>query len=157
MSGSMSRNKGGRVERLLVAELKKLGWTDVYRIPVRGSYQKTTGHCKPDVIGFCPKISRNIKVEVKARRDMFKAIYLLMDDRPKPQADIVGYVIPEKGMGFALSYTIEALLTGGSLALFNNDAKVVKQVLKMKEWLGESDILAIKRDHKPFLYIRFYA
>jgi hypothetical protein len=139
-----------------VSELKKLGWTDVYRIPLRGGYQKTTGHCKPDVIGFCPMARRNIKFEVKARRDMFGSIYGLVDSRPEPKSEIVGYVFPGSGIGFALSYSVEALILGGSLSLFDNDSKVVKTIVGMKQWMGESDILAIKRDHKPFLYVRYY-
>jgi hypothetical protein len=157
MSGRMSRNKGGRVERLLVAELKKLGWTDVYRIPLRGSYQKTTGHCKPDVIGFAPLVRRNVKFEVKARKDLFKAIYDLIDGRPDDTANIIGYLDPAVGIPFTISYSIEALLSGGSLTLFQNDAKMCKKIMKTKEWLGESDILALKQDHKPFLFVRFYA
>lgn len=156
MSGSMSRNKGGRVERLLVKHLRDLGWTDVSRIPLRGSYKKTTGHCKPDVIGFSPKARANVKFEVKARKDFFNIVYDLMESNPEPKSDIVIYGFPSTQMNFALTYNVDCFASGGTVTFVNNDTKVLKKVTKMHEWLGESDLLAIKGDHKPFIFIRYF-
>lgn len=156
MGGKKSRDKGSRVERLLVDTLKKLGWVDVYRVPFSGMM----AGFKADVVGHPNQGAPEIKIEVKARRDSFGLIYALADGHNNKR----GVGSWDEKAGFFVSYSIGDLIDGaGSKELpfartytSKNDQRAIKAVLRMREWLGEASILAIKQDHKPFLYIRYY-
>ena len=155
--GRASRQKGSRVERLLVKELDSFGFRNARRVPFSGMMRGFKG----DVIAAPPGDAKEILFEVKARRDAFGLVYALIDAHKK---EAIGVWEESTKMGFYCSYCIYDLLPGSGQKRFSNSelftdknhGRAIKAVNKMKAWLGEAEILAIKQDHKSFLYIRFY-
>lgn len=130
----MSRNKGSRVERELVALLKENGW-EAFRVPLSGAAQGFKG----DVIAT--KNGQMLNFEVKARAKMFDWVYKLLSSDGSACCIIsdvaVGTYNPDPNLSFRLI-----------------GDKYGKRLLKYREqWLGKADILVIKSDRKPFLFI----
>lgn len=137
--GLMQRQKGARVERELVQKLRLLG-LDAKRIPLSGA----TEYAKYDVE---VKFTNGVKcsIEVKSRKDGFKKIYELAEKHP--------------GASFLEGSTAEALLLDSFTPLISHQfpsLQVVKApaslstLMKLK---GGADILAIKANNKPFLFL----
>lgn len=150
-----SRDKGKRIERLLVQELARLGWGAASR---EGWKQVRGGGAEaPDVQARPPGWGTYMTFECKGHAKGFDAYYQLLTCRSPVLAVTDGVT------GCVLSANIQDMLTTHSVRyvhLREFEPKVqrtLKRVLKLQDlWLGEAHILALKQDRKPFLYARFW-
>jgi Holliday junction resolvase len=69
--GKKSRDKGGRVERLIVRLLQAYGFAAM----------KISGMYRPGADLTIPLLGRNLSGEVKARADGFRELYKWLEDR----------------------------------------------------------------------------
>ena len=152
--GKMSRDKGARVERALRDELRRHGWSDVTRVPLSGAV-KTRDAYQNDVVGVPPGLGQEISCEGKARAEGFEAIYGLV---PVGAAKLCFSV----GSGDLCVLTLDpniALESASFPDVTTFDPatqKVMRSIVKKcHDWIGTAQILALKQDRAPFLYIRF--
>jgi hypothetical protein len=152
MGGKFSRDKGSRVERLLVDTLKDLKWDDVFRVPLSGA----SAGFKCDVVSS--RNGRIVKFEVKARATGFDRFYRMI---PKTGSDIAYVGLTLDGKGLIASYDVAQVVPGaGEKYLINADAtafplKDVRALIKMQCLLGEAHVLVLKQDRLPFLFVRY--
>lgn len=145
MGGRASRNKGKVGEYLARDYFRSLGML-ADRVPSSGAAQGFPGDIK-----VIAKDGSSFLVEVKFRKDEFKSIYEVFK-RPS-----MHLIVKEKLVVIADSY--EGLY--GSEALFldaleyNILPRTANKVLTMQKWVKGSDILMIKNNNKPFLFIRY--
>jgi Holliday junction resolvase len=154
MSGRKSRQKGYRGEYELV-KLLKLQGLDAKRVPCSGSAAGFNG----DI--HVSNGSRNVVIEVKSRRDEFKSIYALFD-RYEDEGLVfftqdddtliisnninnLGFFVNPTGMYHVFC----------SRDLTDEDKKSASKLFKLQKHVKESDMLAIKIDRKPYLFIRY--
>lgn len=162
--GRAERAKGARGERDLIKELNSLGFRDarrLYTLGWKGKAQQGGITKGGDVIAGPPGDPKEIIFEVKLRRKDFGLMYALLDLNGK---NPVGAWDETEKLGFYCSYSVYDLLTGSGVKQLTNiefftDKKLrrgINGILRMRKWLGEASILVIKKDHKPFLYIKYY-
>lgn len=150
--GKFSRNKGRRVEQDFVNLLKFKGY-DARRVPLSGSM---SGY-KHDVI--IKTESGETTFEVKARKDLYKAIYSLLDT-----------YAPTKNLTLLMSsFTLSLTNLSDSDFICPRDfkrpehldftdkvvKKAVNQLCKIDELREGADYLVIKNDRKPFIAIKY--
>lgn len=151
MSGSRSRDKGARGERNLVAELKKLGWGDVLRVPLSGASQGFKG----DVLATQPKTGRLFKFELKCRADAFDRIYQFISLNQNKEG-VASALLGERG--FKISRNLDQLLlhnTYSNKELLGDQLRTARGINNKRALLGEADLLVLKQDRKDFIYIKF--
>lgn len=158
-NGKFSRDKGKRNEYALRDFIRKQGYT-AHRVPSSGAAQGAKGDVTYE------KADKKGRLELKARRDEYKTIYALYDtfkDKDANFALVTGgdtlqcvSIHPDldSALGFACVYYPEAAYKTQTKWV-KGFTKTVQKLLKMKELLGEADILVVKNDHKPFLFIRY--
>lgn len=133
MGGKMSRNKGSRVERELVALLREDGW-EAFRVPLSGAAQGFKG----DVVAS--KGGKMLTFEVKARATMFDWVYDLLSEDGQATSILEGVSVGTYNKTYQWLATLHE--------------KHAKRLLKYRaDWLGSADILVIKGDRQPFLFI----
>lgn len=157
MSGKMSRDKGKRNEYLLRDALRMMGWK-ADRVPSSGAAQGFPGDIKASRDG------KDLLFELKARKDTFKMIYALYAEQISTQKDdVLAVAIPggEK-LCVAVSSSLDAVLGPVDLhshvehhPLFKKYKRTFAKIGNLQKLLGQADILAIKDNNKPFLYLRF--
>lgn len=143
MSGLYSRSKGRRGEYLLRDELRTHGF-EVDRVPLSGASQGFKGDLRV-VRGTVTKY-----VEVKVRGTGFERIYAELDSHANTM-HVGGELI------FVTPYF--NLLFYDDIEKHFKDTTpdaYTKKIAGLKKLLGGCDILAIKADRKPFIFIRFY-
>lgn len=145
--GRFSRQKGYRVERALVDYLNEEGW-DAKRMPLSGMAKGFKG----DVLAV--KGNKSIRFEVKARASEFKAIYALLDN----SGGSLG--IYEDGLVVYASYFLNHAQTSNlwvpTIEVATKSEKRTRRKLRnMYKLLGESDILVLKGDRKPWVFVRY--
>lgn len=145
MGGRASRNKGKVGEYLARDYFRSLGMI-ADRVPSSGAAQGFPGDIK-----VIAKDGSSFLVEVKFRKDEFKSIYEFFK-RPS-----MHLIIKEKLVVVADSYDglywSEALFLGSQE--YNILPRTANKVLTMQKWVKGSDILMIKNNNKPFLFIRY--
>jgi hypothetical protein len=151
--GRASRAKGARGERMLRDELRRYGWEDVSR---EGWKQVRAGQQESDdVVGRPPGFGREIALESKLRKTGFEAIYKLLPKETSQHA-----VLLEGGDCIVLALNPNTVLESTThipISEFQNDyQKVFRSVgKKCREWIGNSQILALKQDRHPWIYVRY--
>ena len=152
--GKFSRDKGARVERQLRDELIRHGWTDVARVPLSGAV-KTRDAYQNDVVGRPPGTQDEISFECKARATGFDAIYKML---PR-ETSVIAFT--ENGStlctvslhpNIAIADHVFVNVSEFSAEYQKAMRSVVK---KCNDWIGQAQVLALKNDRKPFIYIRF--
>lgn len=154
MGGRHSRNKGARSERQLRDELIRQGWTDVARVPLSGAV-KTKAEYQDDVVGTAPN-GKQYRFENKARATGFDSIYSMLGDNL-----IASRAFTLNGQGFAVSLNIEIALAEEVFFPIDtfapSDHKVLRSIAKKcADWIGNAQILSLKQDRKPFIYVRHF-
>lgn len=142
MSGRYSRNKGARVERELVHHLNGLGY-NAQRIPLSGMMK---GY-KHDVDVSLANASW--KLEVKARKDLS---HLFTHDAGILQVfSLPGerVVLVSSSFGWMFRHHPDSL---HKTAL---TPKQCKQAEGLYKWQDGADILVLKQDRGPFIFVRF--
>lgn len=138
--GMLSRRKGARVERELVQKLKTSGY-EAQRVPLSGA----TEYAKGDVeVKFNNEV---LTIEVKARKDGFKKLYAMWE-RIEDRDGVFFHCGPG---GFGLTENLNYVRTRDWG--FGYGITPSKYYLTMKKLIGSSDILALKANNKPFLFM----
>lgn len=144
MSGRMSRNKGKRNEYEVRDLLRALGFI-ADRVPSSGAAQGFKGD-----IRFSLK-ERTWIMEVKARKATFKSIYEIPCTNFTYQNWLVGF-----------STDPRALLLRNDLSFpylhpdFEKKYKrTLNKIINLEKLLKGADILAVKDDRRPFLFLTF--
>lgn len=148
MSGKMSRDKGSRNERALVAHLLALGW-NARRIPLSGAMEGF----KCDVIAT--KGPDTVKFEVKSRNSSFTKIYALLDS-----GEMARIHNEETGGLVAITTNFDALRLFKDRDFkharhYTGFGRTISKIFNMQKLLGEADFLAIKDDRRPFLFLEY--
>lgn len=148
--GKFSRDKGARRERELVKIINSEGFKAL-RVPLSGAAQGF----KSDVI-----VNDTIKIEVKTRAKDFNGIYNFLDKISKEYPKICSY--QKEGSEQLKSITIyskfsdyTSCVSKAEHRIFKGTYKTLDKLFKMQELLGEAELLAIKGDHKPWLFISY--
>jgi Holliday junction resolvase len=160
MGGKHSRDKGARSERQLRDELRRHGWTDVVRVPLSGAV-KSRNEYQDDVAGRPPGWATEIRFENKARRAGFDKIYTLVP----PSVDYVAFNDMVNGGAAVISLDPNKILDVASrvglrdISTFDPKVqKVLRNVLKKcRDWIGNAQVLSLKQDRCPFIFIRYYS
>lgn len=152
MGGAMSRRKGSRVERLLRDVLRAQGY-EADRVPLSGASQGFKGDVR-FTKGGETKIA-----EVKARKDAFKSVYEFFDSHVKTQSPYgtlqESYRFVTAGTLVTIGDNMSDVLTAAGLYTPVHETRVTKKILGMQKWLGGADVLVIKDNGKPFLFLTF--
>jgi len=161
-SRNFSRSKGVRQERNLVNELKEFG-LDARRIPGSGAFAYRVGdsNLKGDI--SVTYEGEEIKIECKVRAKEFNKIYELYDlfESEKFDSNVFLLIATLKSSKVAfISQSLTKLLEGGGARGFLSPpkgfAKTYSKIGNMQKYLGaDCEILAIKADRKPWLFIRY--
>lgn len=151
--GKASRDKGARSERALRDELLRQGWTDVRRVPLSGAV-KTSLAYQDDVVGTAPD-GKEYRFENKARAVGFDSIYGMIGY----YANRVACALPEGGyvlLSLDPNAVIEEMAYPPLSWFPDAHQKVLRSVgKKCRDWTGNAQILSLKQDRKPFIYVRF--
>lgn len=132
--GKMQRNKGARVERELVSQLKSEGW-QAMRVPLSGA----TDYAKGDV-DVWDETGFRFNIEVKSRKDGFKKLYDLIDTCGTLSCSNIG-----------ISTKVCDIMDSGRTGTLKH-----KWFDTLKKLKGDSLILAVKANNKPFVFIRWF-
>lgn len=155
MSGRFSRNKGRRTEYELRDHLRRLGYK-ADRVPSSGAAQGFKG----DI--HASKEGKTYIFEVKNYADKFNSIYVLYEAAIRSmKEDVVGFAFPfEKHVLVSLSSSLESAIEGPIVyesykqhKLYEGHKRAFEMLGKMQRLLKESDILVIRTNRKPFLFI----
>lgn len=152
--GKASRDKGARSERALRDELIRHGWSEVRRVPLSGAV-KTSEAYQDDVVGRPPGYGSEIRFENKARATGFDSIYEML-------ASFGDRVCFSVGNGDLCVVTLDPSIALES-ATFSDitgytptQQKIMRSIVKKcRDWIGNAQILSLKQDRMPFLYIRY--
>lgn len=144
MGGKMSRNKGARNERLLVAHLKQQGYSAL-RVPLSGAMK---GY-KHDVTAV--KDGVEYSFELKARANEYDSIYHFFKEYKK---DGVAKICNNESQVLALSDDFEKVKPiAGEYPL--NDSRAARKLFGMKKLLNGAQYLALRGDRMGFLFVRY--
>lgn len=151
MSGNYSRLKGKRNEYALRDHFKELGY-ESHRVPSSGAAQGFKGDITISTGGM------TAVAELKARKDAFKSIYVLLDDWKSPIAVvydtnlmIVSYNFADLGV-FSRTETLFVTPSPEKLLKYKRPLNKLKSA---KDWLQSCDFLVLKDDYKPFIFVRY--
>lgn len=165
MGGAFSRNKGARVERLIIDNLRKIGYT-AYRVPLSGASMGDKGDIKVEIpnsrYGDRPMDAKFLYGEAKARGSDFDRIYVLFDSlRGMDDTTAINY----GDTNIVISHRFDALgLIGSGDAVdfktftssFRGVIRTIQKLCNLKELLKGCDFLVLKGNNKPLLYVRYY-
>jgi Holliday junction resolvase len=156
--GKSQRRKGVAQEYVLRNLLRQQGW-QADRVPCSGAAQGFKG----DIAAVHPKYGRKV-FELKSRKDSFKKVYELYDACVKHgQDDLIAVAIPgAETLCLNISTSLEAVLgpadyhTGlRNHPLYEKYKRTWGKIANMEKWLGEAEILAIKDDRRPHIFLRW--
>lgn len=146
MSGLKSRRKGRTAEYAIRDAARSLG-LEADRVPLSGASQGFKG----DVRLRDPNTGRIQFVEAKIRKDAFKTIYADLPNLPE-------FISTDGGLLIHLTLDLRKAFDGplpGSLFLSRTGVKSVAKLAGLRPLLAGSDILAIRSDRKPWIYLRY--
>ena len=150
MGGKFSRDKGRRAEYLVRDLLRVEGYV-ADRVPLSGA-----SHAYKGDIRFS-KDGKVYLAEVKVRaKGAFTRIYEAFSSTVL--GGVLG-VLDGDGRAATIASTATLALEASKVDLIYKRhpewAKAETKLFKLQELLGEADILVIKEDHKPFLFIKY--
>lgn len=156
MSGKMSRNKGSRVERLVRDHFRSMGYTSE-RVPLSGA----SAAMKGDVL--YAKNGLQFTAEVKSRKCSFKKIYeLYFENLHNTKDDLMCFVSPSEKPLVNISTSLEAAMGKGFVyenyerhPLYKKYKRTFNKVVNLEKLLGEANILVLKDNNMPLLFVRF--
>jgi len=153
------KTKGRNQEYVLRNHLRALGW-EAERVYASGAIKGLPGDVKATKAPYGTKL-----FEMKSRKDLFKSIYVLYEEHIKTKGDdVMSIAISEaKYLCLNLSSSLEAAL--GAVdhhinmelhPLYKKHKRTFGKIKNLEKLLGEADVLAIKDDRRPLLFIRYY-
>jgi hypothetical protein len=149
MSGIASRQKGIRNELLLRDELIKLGY-EARRIPLSGA--QSGFEC--DVEFFKNGVRRT--AEVKSRKDSFKLLYRFMAEYSNKTQGLI--LAEDRSLCAAVGFSLEEVMSYVYVFWTMEDRLVqrtARKLTNLRKVVGKADVLAVKDDRKPFIYVRY--
>ncbi len=151
--GKSQRIKGRSQEYLLRNYLRDLMFVSE-RIPLSGAIKGYPGDVKATKAGV------TYLFELKSRKDAFKSLYALYTEHYNNTDEGVLCVFID-GISVKLSPVLdEVLLESGIFTtvtrhpLYAKHKRTFKRFVTMHKWLKGADILAIKNDRQPYLFMR---
>ncbi len=152
MGGLYSRRKGMRGEYAARDQLRAWGYK-ADRVPSSGAAEGFKGDIKFE------KDGRSYLAEVKSWREYFKLIYPLFAEHAREgvfnvsaQYDGVLYCI-------SVSEALDKVLVNDAVypaqTNFPKHLKAINKLAKCSEFLKGCDVLAIRDDRRPFLWVRY--
>jgi hypothetical protein len=164
MGGKASRDKGKRGEYAARNYLRSHGWKSE-RVPGSGAFSgraaKAQNDLEHDVWG--EKDDRRLKLEVK-NHESFGAIYALYDEHCSlKRDDLLSFVCPgEEQLCLSASTNLDGLFDGPDVyefqeqhPLFLKYKRTFQKLAGMQKLLKGADILVLKMNHKPLLFVRY--
>ena len=153
--GKSQRDKGMRNEYLLRDQLRRFGYT-ADRVPASGASQGFKGDVR------FTKGDQSFLAEAKARKCSYTSLYALFAAHFAHSKDDTLKLVTDDGQLINLSSSpIGALEPGGvyeyayNLPWYAFHKKAVRRLGTLKKLAKDCDMLAIKDDNRPFLYLRF--
>ncbi len=159
--GKSQRDKGNRVERGFVKHWRGLGYP-AQRVPLSGA----TDYAKGDV-EVQHVLGEKTLYEIKARASNFDSLYSLLDAFYNGQETL--YVsVPNKENPqeldlVSLSYKAFPVPPASRVfplyiehTMFATHGRALKRISNLRPMIESADILVLKGDRKPYIYVRFY-
>lgn len=151
MGGRASRQKGSRGEYLARDLFRSMGW-EADRVPASGAAQGFKGDLRIRKFG----IERT--VEVKNEKYTYKTVYEFLDAFTGEG----GAMVCSGPLTVHLSYNFNDLglaplgdFTAKSSALVSAKFKGVKRILGMAKLVKSCDLLMVKNNNRPFIFLRY--
>ena len=157
-----AKAKGSRLEYQLRDHLRALGYASE-RVVLSGAHKDHPG----DVYG--DKDGARLLFECKSRKDSFKSIYhelkerggtysIGIDDasRTAPLVRMLRFNLD--GVCVVISESLEGVLAPHQIYYHlyaNQPIRTYKKILGLQKMVKKSEILVIKDNHKPMLFVRF--
>lgn len=156
--GRFSRQKGKRNEYALRDYLRRMGY-QADRVPSSGAAQGFKG----DIRGV--KDGKTTLFELKARRDSYGTFYALIDAIRATGTDRIGVTVPGlKKQCVDISGSLGGIYDvdphgiyefAQNSPFYEKHKRAFQRLAVMEELLGDSDILVVKDDRKPYIFFRF--
>ena len=155
--GKPSRDKGKRLEYSLRDHLREAGYK-ADRVPMSGAAQGFKGDIK------FSKDGKTYLAELKGRKDEYKRIYALFDNlADKGEITFTHRLATDRApLLIHVADHVDKVLAGRSLVYqghLQGDptwGRTTKKVAGMLKLVKDCDILVLKCDYKPFLFVRYY-
>ena len=154
MGGRASRQKGMRGEYAFRDAIRRFGYV-ADRVPCSGAAQGFKGDVR------FSKDGKEYTAEVKSRKGSFKTLYALFAEHfAQAQDDKLSIVVEGQLINLSSS-PVGALEDCGHytiaehLPFYNKHRRTFKRLLKLKELVKGCDLLVVKDNNKPFLFIRY--
>lgn len=165
--GKSQKAKGRAQEYLLRNYLRQQGW-NADRVYCSGAIKGLPGDVKathPDKLVQIARITSgkdHLLFEMKSRKSTFQKIYELYEEHVRTVGDdLIALAIPEVGC-VNLSSSLDAVLGGADLhllphyhPLYKKYSRTFSKIGNLKKLVQECQILAIKDDRRPILFLRF--
>lgn len=153
--GRSQREKGKRQEYILRDFLRTLGWK-ADRVPSSGASQGFKGDVQAS------KDGKKVLFELKSRKNEYRSIYDLYTHVKSLGADGVAFPsAKDRPLVVILGYG-PSVLEGG-LSVWEEAVvarqpalkRALRKLFNMHKLVKESDILVVKNDHMPLLFIMY--
>lgn len=156
MGGRMSRNKGKRAEYLLRDHLRALGFQSD-RVPLSGASQGFKGDVR------FSKDGKTYVAEIKSRASSFKKIYdLYFEHLATAKDDLLSFYGSGEQPCISVSTSLHAALEGATVyavsighPLYAKYKRTFSKIINLSKLLQGADILVIKDDRMPLLFLRY--
>lgn len=143
MGGRFSRQKGVRGELALRDYLLANEFEDAFRVPLSGAM----AHYKGDVIGFRNGVQHLF--ELKCRKDLFLWVYAYLDQKGPRTFSLDGALV-------AIDYSLDSVAAATSYDHLPVEfTKTGKRIVKLRDFVGESEYLVLKCDRRPYVFVRY--
>jgi hypothetical protein len=145
------------MEYILRDELRRLGW-EADRVYASGAIKGLPGDVR------ATKGDRTLLFEMKSRKNTFQRIYELYDAHIRTCGDdLMALAVPgARHLCLNLSSSLDAVLGGADHHLIMNQhplydkyKRTFSKIANLEKLVKECQVLAIKDNHKPILYIRY--
>jgi hypothetical protein len=155
--GKASKQKGYRAEIALRNYLRQRGW-ESDRVPMSGAVASLPGDVR------AKKDDKSLLFEMKMRKSSFSSIYALYDAHLAARKDdVLAVVVPGgKKLCLLMSTSLDAVFDGPDYfelaerhPCFVEHGRAFKRFETVQKWLKSSDILVLKDNNRPFLFLRF--
>jgi hypothetical protein len=155
--GKASKVKGRTQEYRLRDELRRLGW-QAERVYCSGAIKGLPGDVK------ATKGDKTLLFEMKSRKNSFQKIYELYHAHVRECGDdLMAIAIPgARHLCLNLSTSLDAVLGGADHhvivsqhPLYEKFKRTFSKIENLEKLVGEANVLAIKDDRQPLIYIRY--
>lgn len=168
MGGKSARSKGRRGEYLLRDSLRNQGW-QAERVPMSGAFYNHAQISPEDYQGDVKAVKdgRTLFFEMKMRQNSFGKIYdLYFTHLGAAKDDLLSFCVganETRNLCVQLSTSLTAVLDKADFYApverhtnYKQFSRTFKKIANLHKLLGNADILVIKDNNKPMMYVRFF-